>query len=113
MLGCDIIGIDRVAKSYVRYGDHFLRRILTFAETELFYKRGASAAFLAGRFAAKEAVAKAYRTGIGYIGFTDIEVLPDENGAPVVTVRGETVPGLEVSISHCKDYAIAVCKGQG
>ena len=110
MIGCDIIGIDRIAKSYSKYGEHFLRRILTQAETELFYKRNSSVAFLAGRFAVKEAVAKAYRTGIGRMGFTDIEVLPDENGAPTVTIHGKSVAGLEVSISHCKEYAIAVCK---
>ncbi|MDR0454066.1 MAG: holo-ACP synthase [Deferribacteraceae bacterium] len=111
MIGCDIISIERVAKIYVKYGDNFLRHILTQAETALFYKRASSMAFLAGRFAAKEAVAKAYRTGLGYIGFTDIEVLPDKNGAPQITVRGISVPGLEISISHCREYAIAVCRG--
>ena len=110
MIGCDIISIERVANTYAKYGEHFLRRILTEAEMKLFRKRGSSTAFLAGRFAAKEAVAKAYRTGIGRIGFTDIEVLYDENGAPLVSVYGNCILGLEVSISHCKEYAIAVCK---
>ena len=110
MIGCDIISIDRIAKSYAKYGDSFLRHILTEAETELFQKRGFSVAFLAGRFAAKEAVAKAYRTGIGRLRFTDIEALPDENGAPTVLIRGQLAPDIELSISHCREYAIAVCK---
>lgn len=62
--------------------------------------------FLAGRFAAKEAIAKATGIGLGTeesIKLTDITILPGENGAPLV--EGANV---HVSISHDGDYAIAV-----
>ncbi len=108
MLGCDIIEISRIRDSYERYGQQLLDRLLTPKEQQVFVKRSKSIAFLAGRFAAKEAVSKSYRTGIGRLAFTDIEILPDELGAPVVTVCGETLEGAELSISHSKDYAMAV-----
>lgn len=111
MIGCDIISIDRIRRSWEKYGEHLLRRILSEKETEIFYKRGnAGITFLAGRFAAKEAVSKAYGTGIGgHMEFTDIEILPDEAGAPLVYLKGGRVEELELSISHCKEFAIAVC----
>ena len=108
MLGCDIIEIERVRSGYEKYGKRLLCRILTPAEQEIFFKRNESMAFLAGRFAAKEAVAKSHRTGIGKLAFTDIEILPDELGAPVITLRGEAPMGAEISISHSRDYAMAV-----
>jgi holo-[acyl-carrier protein] synthase len=116
MLGCDIIGIERIRKSYAKYGKAFLDRILTEAEQKIFFRRGESMSFLAGRFAAKEAVAKAFKTGIGRLAFTDIDVRPDEQGAPVVYLRNELAKDsearqvdIELSISHCKEYAMAVC----
>ncbi|MDR2869923.1 MAG: holo-ACP synthase [Deferribacteraceae bacterium] len=109
MLGCDIIGLERVRKVYSKYGEALLDRILTDGERAIFFTRNESMSFLAGRFAAKEAISKAFKTGIGALGFTDIEILPDENGAPVVYIRGALAPELEISISHCKEYAMAVC----
>jgi holo-[acyl-carrier protein] synthase len=109
MLGCDITDIPRIKKSREKHGKTFLDTILTKAEQEIYYKRGESASFLAGRFAAKEAVSKALGTGIGKVGFTDIEILPDERGQPHLTVKGCTFSKCEISISHSGDYAIAVC----
>ena len=108
MLGCDIISIDRVKNSYDKLGKRLLDRILTGREQEIFFSRNESTAFLAGRFAAKEAISKAFKTGIGNLAFTDIEILPGESGQPLTYIRGERFAG-EVSISHCREYAMAVC----
>jgi holo-[acyl-carrier protein] synthase len=109
VLGCDIADIPRVKRSYEKHGEAFLNKILTKTEQDIYYKRGKPASFLAGRFAAKEAVSKALGTGIGKVGFTDIEILPDDNGCPILTVKGYKFSKCEISISHSRDYAIAVC----
>jgi len=109
MLGCDIVEIDRIEKSYGKLGRRFLDRILTLREQELFEKKGAKMQFLAGRFAAKESVSKSFRTGIGGdYSFTDIEILNDEKGAPLVYIKGVLRSDIEISISHDRHYAMAV-----
>jgi holo-[acyl-carrier protein] synthase len=88
-IGMDILEISRIARILDKpMADRFLRRILTPAELDLAGKKQARLAeFAAGRFAAKEAVAKALGTGIGTcVGFEDIEVMPDQQGRPVCTV---------------------------
>lgn len=109
MLGCDIISVARVRRSFEKHGESFINRILTDAEKEIFVRRNQSMTFLAGRFAAKEAVSKAFKTGIGELAFTDIEILHDANGAPYVMLKGKLFTSIEISISHCDEYAIAVC----
>ncbi|MDR2883554.1 MAG: holo-ACP synthase [Deferribacteraceae bacterium] len=109
MIGCDIIEIERIRQSYAKYGRSLLDRILSISEQEIFFQRNESINFLAGRFAGKESVAKAFRTGIGeHISFVDIEILPDSAGAPTVSIKGTPAPEIEISISHCKEYAIAM-----
>lgn len=61
--------------------------------------------FLAGRFAAKEAVMKAYGVGMKGMLFTEIEVSYDGSGAPYATYKGQRIA---ISISHDGDYALAV-----
>ncbi len=110
MLGCDIIEIERIEKSILKYGDNFLSYILSSKEIELYNKKGKKSEFVAGRFAAKEAVSKALGTGIsGECFFTDIEILPDENGKPLVYLKNERKENIEISISHSRMNAIAVC----
>lgn len=86
----------------------FVDRILTSFEKEgydqLSEKRKIE--FLAGRFAAKEAFAKAHGTGIGAnLSFLDIQVENDEMGKPVITKPLQE--GVHLSISHSSDYAVA------
>ncbi len=118
--GVDIIAIARVEDSVTRLGEAFLRRIYTEAEQKYCGSRNAKAMeSYAGRFAAKEAVAKALGTGIGISGvaFTEMEVLPDGNGMPVVTLSGhakavfEELGGksISISISHDNGCAVAFC----
>lgn len=110
MLGCDIIEISRIENSIKKFGFSFLHHILSDKEIELYKSKGRKAEFVSGRFAAKEAVSKALGTGIGRgHNFTDIEILPDELGKPYVYLKGKKAEHIEVSISHSRENAIAVC----
>ncbi|MGD9808355.1 MAG: holo-ACP synthase [Deferribacterales bacterium] len=108
MLGCDIIEIDRIQDAVDRHGENFIRRILSDNEIAIYEKRGSSITFLAGRFAAKESISKSLKTGIGQVSFTEIEILNDNAGAPVVYLCGELREDIELSISHSKTCAMAV-----
>ena len=111
--GVDLIEIARIAEVIARHGKHYLERIYTPAELEQCGKRAES---LAGRFAAKEAVAKALGSGIGDVSWKEIEVLGDEQNAPVLTLHGEAEKmakeiGLttwSVSISHSQSHSVAL-----
>ena len=100
-IGVDIVDLNRINID----SDHFVRRILTDREFEVYSRFSSNYAkreYLGGRFAAKEAYMKACGLGIGQISFQDIEVLNHESGAPYLND-----PQALVSISHEKDYAIA------
>lgn len=71
-IGTDLAVIERVAKAISRHGERFARRILTDAELERYRDHPQQAAYLAKRFAAKEATAKALGTGIGPISWQDM-----------------------------------------
>lgn len=107
-IGLDIVEMDRIRQADGRSG-RFRQRILSRMELERYEKLGDTrrTEYLAGRFAAKEAFAKALGTGIGRsCAFGDISVLPDETGKPVLYFRGEPAPGF-VSITHTREYAAA------
>jgi len=114
-IGTDIIGLDRIGKLLEgARGEAFLRRVLTKKEQAYFvekrFSRVRSVEFVAGRWAAKEAVAKALGCGIGAeLGFGDIEVLPDERGRPTCVVARAVAEGIvvHVSISHADGWASA------
>jgi len=111
--GVDLIEISRIEEVIARHGRHYLERIYTPAELEQCGKRAES---LAGRFAAKEAVAKAFGCGIGDIGWKEIEVLGDEQNAPILTLHGAAenlakelgLTTWSVSISHNQSHSIAM-----
>jgi holo-[acyl-carrier protein] synthase len=110
--GVDLIEIARIEEVVSRHGKHYLERIYTPAELEQCGRRAES---LAGRFAAKEAVAKALGCGIGDVQWKEIEVLGDEQNAPGLTLHGSALQkakefGLEtwsVSISHSQSHSVA------
>lgn len=116
-VGIDIIEIDRVADVIQRHGDRFLNRVYT--QDEIAHCRGRISE-LAARFAAKEAVMKALGTGIRGVGWKDIEVLPNRRGKPLVFLYGRgakraehiELRGLEISLTHSKEYAIASVVGE-
>lgn len=84
-VGTDIVEIKRIKQIIAKNKDAFARRILTEHERDLFENRGANPKFLAKRFAAKEAFAKALGTGIGaVVSFVDIMIKNDEAGKPFI-----------------------------
>lgn len=88
-IGTDIVDIERIQAVLERQGERFVQRILTPAERAEYQRRGEPVKFLANRFAGKEAVAKALGTGIAAgVTFQQIEILPDERGAPQVQLSG-------------------------
>jgi holo-[acyl-carrier protein] synthase len=118
--GVDLVEIARIARIWSEHGDYFARRVFTPAELEYCLASRSPEIRLAGRFAAKEAVLKVLGTGWrGGIQWTDIEVLPDGLGKPIVALAGRTAAlaaqlGLGtilLSISHAGQYAIASAVG--
>ncbi|MGM7703611.1 holo-ACP synthase [Pseudalkalibacillus sp. Hm43] len=106
-IGIDIVEIVRIEHTHERQ-QKFSERVLTVEERSYFQKlKGRKQLeFLAGRFAAKEAYAKAVGTGIGEkLSWQDVEILPDEKGKPVLKATSDWV--THVSISHSKEYAVA------
>ncbi len=115
-IGTDIIEIERVRRTIERFGDRFLKRVYT--ETELgFYGRRSHT--LAASFAAKEAVMKVLGTGARGVGWRDIETLFHPSGKPVIRLNGRAIDAareagikeIDVSLSHCREYATAVAIG--
>ena len=110
--GVDLIEIDRIAEVVSRHGLHYLERVYTPDELSLCGKREES---LAGRFAAKEAIAKALGCGIGEVAWKEIEILEDERKSPTIRLHGEAARkagelGLRtwsLSITHGQTQAIA------
>lgn len=115
--GIDIVELKRIEKSAASAA--FCRRVYTEAELSYADGRGKQrTASLAARWAGKEAVLKALGTGlIGAMSMTDIEILPDDKGMPLVTLRGATadrakelgVTDIKLTLSHGIENAVAEC----
>lgn len=101
-VGCDIVEIARIKRAMEKQS--FLR-VLSEQERKLFDRipNARRAEWLAGRFAAKEAVIKAVHKEKSYV-LSAVEILSDATGAPTCYIAGLQVG---VSISHEKEYAIA------
>ena len=119
-VGCDIIRVARVARAAEK--EHFLTRVYTPAERAYAMQRGAGGtASLAARFAGKEAVLKAFGTGLRGGTLHDVEILPDALGAPEVHLSGffaalaeeRGVRRIHLSLSHAREYAVAQCILEG
>lgn len=106
------IGTDLVSLKHLNLDHrHFIERVLTLKELEMFdalKTEEAKRAFLGGRFAAKEAFLKAHHVGIGAISFQEMEVLNDESGVPYFSHSH-----AHLSISHMDDYAVAFVIWEG
>ena len=116
-VGIDIIEVARIASSYERFGEKFLKRILHPNEIAYCLSHKSPAPFLAARFAAKEAISKAFGTGIGAaLGWHDMEVRRKDSGEPYVVLHGKGQALLAgrgaraplISLSHTQSYAAAV-----
>lgn len=108
-IGIDIIELERIQQAVLRK-KRFIDRILTNREKKVYHhfkKEQRKLEFLAGRFAAKEAFAKATGKGIGKLSFQHIEILSETKGAPIIKVEGYDSETIFLSISHSKHYAVA------
>ncbi|HET8552605.1 MAG TPA: holo-ACP synthase [Gammaproteobacteria bacterium] len=84
-VGTDLVEIARIERTYARYGEHFVDRLLTDRERALFDKTRRKVRFLAMHFAAKEAIVKAMGTGFAHgVWIRDVGFYPDEWGKPCV-----------------------------
>jgi holo-[acyl-carrier protein] synthase len=119
-LGTDIVYMPRIKAAVERFGDRFLQRVYTFDEQQdCGYTQDDSSRLsinqLAGRWAAKEAVAKALGTGWRGVSYTDIEIRRLPTGAPQVFLHHSAAAQTagwgdchwQLSISHDGDYSIA------
>lgn len=113
-IGQDLVEIERVASSIAEFGDRFKRKVFTPIEISYCDAKSNSAESYAARFAAKEAVAKAFQTGIGEkLNWHNIEITNSESGTPRVTLSPkftELFPRLRrvhISLSHTHVYATA------
>ena len=121
-IGIDIIEVARIQASHKRFGGRFLNRVLHPAEIAYCLTHKNPAPFIAARFAAKEAISKAFGTGIGAaLGWRDMEIRRKESGEPFVILHGKGrklfaargAKQLLVSLSHTKDYAAATAILEG
>lgn len=116
-LGCDVIEIDRVRGVLERQGERFLRRVFTDEERAYCFSHKAPHPHLAARFAAKEAVSKAFTTGIGSeLGWRSISIYHGSRQEPLVRLDGRGQALLAqvgathvlVSLSHSATVATAI-----
>lgn len=119
--GIDIVSVKRIEDLVIRRGGKKLCRIWTENEIKDCTKNDGSFDYqsLAGRYAVKEAVSKAFGTGFGRCGVNaeEIEVIKDSMGKPVIELHGTTkiyyenkgYNEISVSLSHEGDIATAVC----
>ena len=112
--GTDIIEIERVKESIENLGEKFLERVYTKKEIEYCESKGKNKyQHYAARFAVKEAAFKAVSEGVEdkfAISWKDVETVNDKQGRPkteILFLKDRKVENVDVSISHCKDYAVA------
>ncbi len=116
-VGVDIAETKRFENLYSRYGERIARRILTESEQVEFGRRNNPASYLATRFAAKEAAAKALGTGFGCgVSYKSIEIKNNNQGKPMLKfinsalelARQKQVKNVFVSLSDEKHYVVAM-----
>jgi holo-[acyl-carrier protein] synthase len=114
VVGIDLVEVERIAQTVERFGPRFLERVFTPEELQEGRRR---ITWLAGRFAAKEACAKALGTGIGAaVAWRDMQVLRQPSGKPSLRLLGGAAARaaalglgpMDLSISHTHQYAIAI-----
>ena len=117
-VGSDLVHISRIETVLERQGEAFAKRILRAEELETFYQKNGPrqrAAFMAKRFAAKEALSKALKTGIGKVSWQHILVANSNSGAPEITLSDQALKvfkalggtSIHLSLSDEQDLALA------
>jgi holo-[acyl-carrier protein] synthase len=118
-IGIDIVEIERIEEAMIKRKERFLDRLFTPAEQEYCLSKSNASMYLAGRFAAKEAVLKVLGTGLRNVKWTDIEIIKDDLGKPYVQLtgkaaqlaKGQGINEVMLSISHSRNYAVAQAVG--
>jgi len=113
-IGTDIVEICRIEKALER-SEKFMQKVFSSHEQEYLKSRKMRPEYVAGRFAAKEAVSKAMGTGFVGFGFTDVEIVRAASGKPEVVLkekadkvaRGFGEYKIHLSITHGRDCAVA------
>ncbi|MFL2630436.1 MAG: holo-ACP synthase [Thermodesulfobacteriota bacterium] len=108
-IGTDILEINRFEQVYSRWGNKFINKIFNNIEVPNLSSKKKLIENLAGKFAAKEAISKAYGTGIGSsLSFKDITIKKDRLGKPWVSMnKNNKKEKVHISISHSSNHAIA------
>lgn len=115
--GIDLIEVGRIQSSYEKFGERFLNRILRPDEIQYCLTHKRPGPFLAARFAAKEAISKAFGTGIGEeLGWQDMEIKRKPSGEPYVVLHDKGIELLQkrggkivhLSLSHTEFHATAI-----
>ncbi|PYJ40136.1 MAG: holo-[acyl-carrier-protein] synthase [Verrucomicrobia bacterium] len=115
-IGVDLVECARIERSIERFGEKFLHRVFTDGEVAYSMSMKFPARHLAARFAAKEAVSKAFGTGIGKaMGWRNIDVQKKPSGEPFLIFSGpaqelarqRSVTAAFVTLSHTEHHAIA------
>ena len=121
-LGTDIVEVARIQASHAKFGEAFLTRILLSEEIAWCLSHREPAPHIAVRFAAKEAISKAFGTGIGEaLGWHDMEIVREPSGRPVVVLHGggqklfaaRGATQLLISLSHTRHHATATAILEG
>jgi holo-[acyl-carrier protein] synthase len=116
-IGVDLVECARIQHSIDRFGDRFLHRVFTDGEIEYSMSMKFPARHLAARIAGKEAVSKAFGTGIGKaMGWRDIDVRKKSSGEPYLVFGGgaeklakeRKVTGAWITLSHTEHHAMAM-----
>ncbi len=116
-IGVDMVEVKRIEHSIERFGERFLKRVFTEGEIAYSTSMKFPARHFAARFAAKEAVSKAFGTGIGKaMGWRDIDVHKKESGEPFLVLHGgadalakqRAVKSAWISLSHTDHHAMAM-----
>jgi len=121
-IGIDIVDTERINHSIGEFGDKFLDRVFTESEKDYCGRMKYAGRHYAARFAAKEAIAKAFGIGIGTeLGWRDMEILRTEAGKPYLILTGKGrkfadkhgITDVSISLSHSDHHAaanaVAVC----
>jgi holo-[acyl-carrier protein] synthase len=114
--GIDIIEVDRIKHSIIKYSDRFKNKVFTQKEIDYCHSQADPAKHFAARFSVKEAVLKCFGTGMtGGILWKDIEVDKKKSGQPTLNLYGKgeelfnqlKLKHIHISITHDKSYAVA------
>lgn len=114
--GVDIVEIGRIKKAAGKWKDKFLNRVFTPNELKYAHSKKFLYQHLAARFAAKEAILKAFGdSSINNMEWKEIEIVNNKDGKPIAHLAGEAkqamlrrrVSGIIISLSHTKNYAVA------